>query len=86
MRNHQVLISEDGDPGDGMQVLRMQEAGKLRQIRNIVVVLSGQWVLERDVNAAVTVLYVEDNRVAAQLPPAADDANAISLPAISPVR
>src|SRR5215469_326849 len=56
-----VVIAEQCDPGDGVQVKRMQEANKFRKIAYGMVLLNGgQRVLKGNVDATVAVLDVED--------------------------
>src|ERR1700737_3106151 len=74
---HQALVAEDCDAGDGMHVLRMQEVDQLRDIVDVDLMLAQQQVLEWNVYAAVAVLNVEHYRVAAYLPPVADDAESV---------
>src|SRR6266851_6069207 len=73
----QALVAEDGDAGDGVHVLRVQEVDELRDIVNVDLVLAQQRVLEGDGYAAVTVFDIEDNRVAADFAPVADDAQSV---------
>ena len=75
---HQALVAEDGDAGDGVHVLRMQEVDELRQVMECsAVVAPEQRMLEGDGDAAIAVLDIEDHGVAAHFTPVADDANAM---------
>src|SRR6202140_4501362 len=73
----EMLIAEDGDASDGVHVFGMQEANELRQVGNIVALSGGQRVVEGDVDDAVAILYVEDDRVAADFAPMADNAHSM---------
>src|ERR1035437_1182900 len=69
-----MLIAEDGDASNGVHVFGMQEVDELGQVGNIVALSAGQRVVEGDVDDAVAILDVEDDRVAADFAPVADDA------------
>src|SRR5271169_1105025 len=77
MLDHHALVAEDGDAGDGVHVLGMQEAHELRQIVNVDLVLAKQRMFEGNVYAAVGVFDVEDYGVAADFAPVADDAESV---------
>src|SRR5271157_3975513 len=72
-----MLITEDGDASDGVHIFGMQEANELGQVGNIVALSAGQRVVESDVDDAVAILDIEDDRVAADLAPMADDAQSM---------
>jgi hypothetical protein len=69
----QALVTEDGNAGDSMHVLLVEKVNQLRDIVDIDLMLSQQWVLKRDVDAAVGVFNVENYRIASNLTPVADD-------------
>ena len=73
----QALVSEDGDSGDGVHVLLVQEADQLGNVVNVDLVLAQQRVLEGDRDAAVGVFDVEDHGVAADFAPVTDDAESM---------
>src|SRR5580698_1199218 len=77
MLDHHAFVAEDGDAGDGVHVLRVQEVNELGQIVNVNLVLAEQRVLEGNGHAAVGILYVENHGVAADFTPVADDAQAV---------
>ena len=77
MRDHQALVAEDGDAGDGVHVLLVEEADELRYVVDVDLVLSEQRVLEGDGDAAVGVLDIEDYGVAADFTPMLDDAESV---------
>src|ERR1035441_7838011 len=72
-----MLIAEDGDASDGVHVFGMEEVNELGQVGNIVALPAGQRVVEGDVDDAVAILDVEDDRVAADFAPMADDAQSM---------
>src|SRR5579864_5559574 len=73
----QALVAENGDAGDGVHVLLMQEANELGHVVDVDVVLAEQRVFERDGDAAVGILDVEDYGVAADFTPVSDDAESV---------
>src|ERR1022692_943091 len=77
MLDHHALVAEDGDAGDGVHVLRVQEVYKLRQVVNVDLMLAQQRMLEGNIDAAVAVLNIEDHGVAADFAPVADDAHSV---------
>ncbi len=77
MSGDQVLIAEDGDAGDGVHVLGMEKANELRQVGNVVALTSSKRVIEGDVDDAVAILDIEDNRVAPDFTPMSDNARAV---------
>ena len=83
---HQPLVAEDGDAGDGVHVLGMQEVDELRQIMECAVVAAQQRMVEGDGDAAVAVLDIEDHGVAAHFTPARMMRMPWSLAAMIPVR
>ena len=77
MLDDHALVAEDGDAGDGVHVFGVQEVDELRQVVNIDLMLAEQRMLEGNVHAAVGVFDVEDDGVAADLAPVADDAKSV---------
>ena len=77
MVHDQALVAEDGDSGDGVHVLLVQEADELGDVVNVDLVLAEQRVLEGDVDAAVGIFDVEDDGVAADFAPVLDDAESV---------
>ena len=77
MLGDQALVAENGDAGDGVHVLGMQEVYKFRYIVKVNVVLAEQRVFEGNVDAAVGVLDVEDDGVAPDFAPVTDDAESV---------
>ena len=77
MLDHQALVAEHGDAGDGVHVLLVQEVDELRYVVNVDLVLAEQRVLEGDGDAAVGIFDVEDDRVAADFAPVPDDAESV---------
>lgn len=75
--DYHALVAEDGDAGDGVHVLGMQEVNELGQVVNVDLVLAEQRMLEGNVDAAVGVFDVEDYGVAADFAPVADDAESV---------
>ena len=75
MLNDHALVAEHGDAGDGVHVFGVQEVDELWQVVNIDLVLAEQRMLERNIHAAVGIFNVEDNGVASDLAPVADDAD-----------
>ena len=73
MLAYQPLIAEYGNPGDRVHVLRVQKAYELRQVVNGCVMTAQQSMLERNIHAAVAILNIEDNRIAADLTPTPND-------------
>src|SRR6266446_5049068 len=73
----QALVAEDGDAGDGVHVLLVQEAYKFRDVVDVDLMLAEQRVLEGNGDAAVGVFNVEDYGVAADFAPVADDAESV---------
>src|ERR1039458_4914899 len=69
-----MLIAEDGDASDGVHVFGMQEMNELGQVGNIVALSAGQGVVEGDVDDAVAILDIENDRIAANFAPVSDDA------------
>src|SRR5208283_2265833 len=61
----------------GVHVLLMQEVHELGYVVNVDFVLAEQRVLEGNVDAAVGVLDIEDDGVAADFAPVADDAESV---------
>ena len=65
-----IFVTEERNARDRMQPQGMEEAGELGKTPDgNVLPLGRQWVLERYVNQAVQVLYVEDDGIAAGFPP-----------------
>ncbi len=77
MLHDQALVAEDGDAGDGVQVLLVEEVDQLRDVVDVDLVAAQQRVFEGYVDAAVGVFDVEDYGVAADFTPVADDAQAM---------
>src|ERR1700674_2563495 len=77
MGGDQMLIAEDGDASNGMHVFGMQEANELGQVGNIVALSGSQRMVEGDVDDAVAILDVEDDGVAADFTPMADNAHSM---------
>src|SRR5580658_1195750 len=77
MLDYHALVAEDGYAGDGVHVLGMQEVDELRQVVNVDLMLAEQRMLEGNVDAAVGVFDVEDDGVAADFAPMADDADSV---------
>ena len=77
MLDYQALVAEDGDAGDGVHVLGVQEVDELRQVVDVDLVLAEQRMLEGNVDAAVGIFDVEDDGVAADFAPVADDAESV---------
>ena len=77
MLDHQSLVAEDGDARDRVHVLRVQEMDELGQVVNVHRMLAQQRMLESNVHAAVGVFNVEDDRIAADFAPVADDAQSV---------
>src|SRR6267143_236788 len=73
----QALVAEDGDAGNGVHVLLMDEVDELRDVVNVDLMLAEQRMLEGDGDAAVGVLDVEDDRVAPYFAPVADNAKSV---------
>src|SRR5216684_1267697 len=73
----QALVAEDGDAGDSVHVLLVQEAYKLRHVVDVDLMLAQQRVLEGNSDAAVGIFNVEDYGVAADFAPVADDAESV---------
>ena len=74
---NQALVAEDGDAGNGVHVLLVQEADQLRDIMDVNLVFSEERVLEGNRHAAVGVLNVEDHGVAANFAPVTDNVNSL---------
>ena len=73
-----MLVPKYRDTSNRVHALGVQESGKLGQIRDHgTALLRGQRVIESYVENSVTILYVEYHRIAAQLTPAADNAQAV---------
>src|SRR5580700_5107014 len=77
MLDHQALVAEDGDAGNGVHVFGMQEVDELRQVVNVDLMLAEQRVLERNGDAAIGIFDVENYGVAADFAPVADDAQSV---------
>src|SRR5580692_9596065 len=77
MFDDHALVAEDGDAGDGVHILGMQEVDELRKVVNIDLVLAEEGMLEGNVDAPVRVLDIEDDGIAADLAPVADDAESV---------
>src|ERR1700752_2882571 len=73
----QALVAENGDAGDGVHVLLVQETDELGNIVNVDVVLAEQRMIVRDGYAAVGIFDIEYNRIAADFTPMLDDANPV---------
>ena len=73
MIHDQALVAEDGDAGDGVHVLLVQEMHELRHVVDVNLVLAEQRMLEGNVDAAVGVLDIEDDGIAADFAPVLDD-------------
>src|SRR5215470_9626907 len=69
----QPLVAEQGDAGNRMHALGMQEVSKLRYVADVDVLPAGQGVIERDVHAAIAVLDIEHDSVPANLAPVLND-------------
>src|ERR1700723_721137 len=72
MFDDHALVAEDGDAGDGVHVLGMQEVDELWKVVDIDLVLAEEGMLEGNVDAAVGIFDIEDDGIAADLAPAAD--------------
>ena len=77
MGDDQALVAEDGDAGDGVHVFGVQKVHELGQVVNVDLMLAEQRMFEGDGNAAVGIFDVEDDGVAADLAPVADDAEPV---------
>src|ERR1700686_2323580 len=77
MLDNQSLVAEHGDTGDGVHVLLVQEAYKFRYVVQVDVVLAQERMLPGNGHAAVRILDVEDDGVAADFTPVADDAESV---------
>ncbi len=77
MLDDHALVAEDGDAGDGVHVFGVQEVDELWQVVNVNLMLAEQRMLERNVDAAIGIFDVEDDGVAADFAPVADDADAM---------
>ena len=77
MRNYQPLVTENGNSGNGVHALRVQEANVLGHIVDVGLVRPQQRVLEGNVDRAIAVFNVKNNRVAACIMPAPDDLYAV---------
>src|SRR5262245_4194559 len=71
-----IVIAKQGDAGDGVHLLLMQEAHVLRQIWNGAMSrLRRERMFKGDAQAAIAVLDIEDDGVAANCVPALYDVN-----------
>ena len=77
MLDDQALVAEHGDAGDGVHVLLVQEMHEFRDVMQVDVVLAEQRMFPGNGHAAVGVLDIEDDRVAADFAPVADDAESV---------
>ncbi len=77
MLHHQPFVAEDGDARDGMHVLGVQEVNKLWQVMNVDLMFAEQRMFEGNIHAAIGILNVENDGVAANLAPVANDAHAM---------
>src|SRR5450631_149222 len=77
MSGDQMLVAEDGDASDGVHVLRVQEPSELGQVGNVVALSAGERVVEGNVDDAIAILYVEHNRVTANIAPMPDNAHSM---------
>src|SRR5580693_8327722 len=77
MLDYHALVAEDGDAGDGVHVFGVQEVHELGQVVNVDLMLAEQRMFEGDGNAAVGIFDVEDDGVAADLAPVADNAEPV---------
>ena len=77
MGDDQALVAEDGDSRDGVHVLLVQEADELGHVVDVDLVLAEQRVLEGNGDAAVGVLDIENDGVASDFTPVADDAESV---------
>jgi hypothetical protein len=71
---HQALVAKDSDPGNGVHVLLVQKMDQFGDVVDVNLVAAEQRVLEGNVDAAVGVLDIEDDGVAADFTPVLDDA------------
>ena len=86
MRHDQSLVAEDGDSGDGMHALRMQEANVFRQIMEIGMMAAQQRMIKRNVDDAVAVLDIEDHGVSAHFAPVLNNPDSVIAACHHPVR
>ena len=77
MRHNQALVAEHRNTGDGVHVLLVQEIDQLRHVMDVYLVLPEQGVLEGNIDAAVGVLDIEDDGIAANFAPMLDDAESV---------
>src|SRR5580692_3738291 len=77
MGHDQVLVAEHGDAGDGVHVLAMHEVHELGHVVNVNLVLAEQRMLIRNVDAAIGILDIEDDGIAADFAPMLNDADAV---------
>jgi len=77
MFNYHALVAEDGDAGDGVHVFRSAGSARTSAGRDIDLMLAEQGVLEGNVDAAVGIFDIEDDGIAANFSPMADDAESV---------
>src|SRR4051794_27871283 len=73
-----IVISEERLSRNHVHIQRVQEPYVLGQISDRMVLdLFHQWMIKRNVDAAVTVLYVKDHGISTRLFPAADQIDSV---------
>ena len=73
----QALVAEDRDARDGMHILLVQEVDQLGNIVDVNLVLSEERVVEMDIDATIGILDIEDDGIAANFAPMADDSKSM---------
>ena len=73
----QAFVTEDGDAGNGVHVLLVQEADQLGDVMDVDLMFSEERVLEGNRHAAVGVLDVENDGVAANFTPVTDNVDSL---------
>src|SRR5690242_6306075 len=73
----QALVAEDGDARNGMHILLVQEVDQLGNVVDVNFVLSEKRVVKMDVDATIGILDVENDGIAANFAPMADDSKAV---------
>jgi len=77
MFHYQALVAKDSDARDGVHILGVQEADELGQVVDINLMLAEQRMLEGNGHAAIGIFDIEDDGVAANFAPVADDAESV---------